>query len=171
MQLYLRISIIPLHIYPTVSQLVGKEEIMCQFPAIGVWVSMYPVHANSVLLNVISVRKLDIFPKLAGQIRTKQARDLQKCTKKTHYLAEKEELEEPVEHDSSYHLFTLQSNGQNPITVQVELNNILTEMEVDAGASVSLINMQAYLYDSIASKTPIQPLQKSEVKLKTYTGE
>ena len=26
-------------------------------------------------------------------------------------------------------------------------------------------------YDSIASKTHIQPLQKSEVKLKTYTGE
>ena len=55
----------------------GKEEIMCQFPAIGVWVSMYPVHANSTLLNAISVRKLDILPKLAGQIRTKQTRDLQ----------------------------------------------------------------------------------------------
>ena len=81
---------------------------------------------------------------------------------------EKEELEEPVEHDSSYHLFTPQSNGQNPITVQVELN-VLAKMEVDTGASVSLINKLTY--DSIASKTHIQPLQKSDVKLKTYTGE
>ena len=55
----------------------GKEEIMCLFPAISVWVCMHPVHANSVLLNVISVKKLDILPKLAGQIRTKQTRDLQ----------------------------------------------------------------------------------------------
>ena len=82
---------------------------------------------------------------------------------------EKEELEEPVEHDSSCHLFTLQSNGQNSITVQVELNNALTEMEVDTGASVSLINKLTY--DSITSKTHIQPLQKSEVKLETYTSE
>ena len=118
---------------------------MCQLPAIGVWVSMHPVHANAVLLNVISVRKLDILPKLVGQIRTKQTRDLQNhrnalrrlttCWKRRSYV------EEPVEHDSSYHLFTLQSNGQNPITVQFELNNVLTEMEVDTGASVLLISV------------------------------
>ena len=78
-------------------------------------------------------------------------------------------IEEPKEQDSSYHLFTLESNRQNPITVQVELNQVLTEMEVDIGSSLSLINKSTY--DSIASKNHIQPLQKSKVKLKTYTGE
>ena len=94
----------------------------------------------------------------------------QRHSNKTHHLAEEEEvIEEPKEQDSSYHLFTLESNGQNPITVQVELNQVLTEMEVDTGSSLSLINKSTY--DSIASKNHIQPLQKSKVKLKTYTGE
>ena len=94
----------------------------------------------------------------------------QRHSNKTHHLAEEEEvIEEPKEQDSSYHLFTLESNGQNPIIVQVELNQVLTEMEVDTGSSLSLINKSTY--DSIASKNHIQPLQKSKVKLKTYTGE
>ena len=42
-------------------------------------------------------------------------------------------------------------------------------MEVDTGASVSLI--KKHIYDSIASKSHTQPLQKSEVILKTYTDE
>ena len=45
-------------------------------------------------------------------------------TKKTHHLEETEE--ESEKRDSSYHLFTLESNGQNPITVQVELNQVPT---------------------------------------------
>ena len=73
------------------------------------------------------------------------------------------------EQDSSYQLFTLESNGQNPITVQVELNEVPTEMEVDTGSSLSLINKSTY--DLISSKNHIQVLQKSKVKLKTYTGE
>ena len=40
-------------------------------------------------------------------------------------------------------------------------------MEVDTGSSLSLINRSTY--DLIASH--IQVLQKSKVKLKTYTGE
>ena len=67
------------------------------------------------------------------------------------------------------YVFTLQSSDQNPITVQVELNQVPTEMELDTGASLSLINKSTY--DSIASQSQIQPLQKSDVKLKTYTGE
>ena len=37
------------------------------------------------------------------------------------------------------------------------------------GSSLSLINKSTC--DSIASKNSMQPLQKSKVKLKTYTGE
>ena len=85
-------------------------------------------------------------------------------TKKTHHLEETEE--ESEKRDSSYHLFTLESN---PITVQVELNQVSTKMEVDTGSSLSLINKSTY--DLIASKSHIQILQKSKVKLKTYTGE
>ena len=42
-------------------------------------------------------------------------------------------------------------------------------MEVDTGSSLSLINKSTY--DLIASKSHIQILRKSQVKLKTYTGE
>jgi len=72
----------------------------------------------------------------------------QRQTKRTHYMGEDEKSEEPVEHDSSYHLFTLQSIGQNPITTQMELNKVPIQMEVDTGATVSLINK--HTFDTIA---------------------
>ena len=110
---------------------------------------------------------------IAKACRSKKAQERQKSTKipqqtkKTLHMEEAEINSE--EQDSSYQLFTLESNGQNPITVQVELNEVPTEMEVDTGSSLSLINKSTY--DLIASKNQIQALQKSKVKLKTYTVE
>ena len=80
----------------------------------------------------------------------------QKQTKITHYMGEEENIKEPVEQDNSYHLFTLWSNGQNSITVKVELNNVPIETEVDTVqvhqchllTSISMIQSQAKLIPS-----------------------
>ena len=60
-QIYLRISTILPHTNPIVRL---QEVIVCQSLAIDVWVSIHPAHANFALLNVISVRKLDILLKV-----------------------------------------------------------------------------------------------------------
>ena len=49
---------------------------------------------------------------------------------------------------------------EEPYAVQVSLDGVLTEMEMDTGASLSVV-----------SKGPCFPLRKSTKKLKTYTGE
>ena len=55
-------------------------------------------------------------------------------------MGEESQSYEITKQDNFYYLFTLQSSDQNPITVQVELNKVPTEMELDTGASLSLIN-------------------------------
>jgi len=55
-------------------------------------------------------------------------------------VGEESQSYEITKQDNFYYLFTLQSSDQNPITVQVELNKVPTEMELDTGASLSLIN-------------------------------
>jgi len=81
-------------------------------------------------------------------------------------MEKESQSDEPMEQDNSYPLFTLQSSDQNPITVQVELNKLPSEMELDTGVSFSFISKSTY--DSIANQIP---LQKSNVKLTTYTDE
>ena len=56
-----------------------------------------------------------------------------------------------------------------PITVNVEINSIPLNMEVDTGASASLISMATYKSMWLTSQPP--PLKQTDVKLRTYTGE
>ena len=77
--------------------------------------------------------------------------------------------QETSDQERSYDLFTLQASGRNPITVQVDLNQVPTEMEVDTGASISLTSKDTY--EVISKQSQIESLQKTGVKLKTYTGE
>ena len=58
----------------------------------------------------------------------------------------------------------------DPILLDVLINDIPVQMEMDTGASVSVISNSTYL--SISSKNPLGSLrQHSQLKLKTYTGE
>jgi len=50
----------------------------------------------------------------------------------------------PTAEDVSYDLFTLQDNTHDPITMQLEINQVLLTMEVDTGAPLTLINKAAY---------------------------
>ena len=109
-QIYLRISTMLPHTNPIVRLQEGNEEIVCQSLAIDVWVSIHPAHANFALLNVISIRKLDILLKLVHRSNKDKTSHKytrpQKQTKRTHYMGEEENVEEHVEKDSSYHLST-----------------------------------------------------------------
>ena len=70
----------------------------------------------------------------------------------------------------SYGMFQLTDKPTcDPILLDVLINDIPVQMEMDAGASVSVISNSTYL--SISSKNPLGSLQHSQLKLKTYTGE
>jgi len=89
-----------------------------------------------------------------------------KQTKATHYVDDMQDTTEPV--DNSYDLFTLSSRGQEPILVSVTLNQTPVQMELDTGASLSLLNKPTF--DVITSNTHTT-LKATDVHLKTYTGE
>jgi len=86
--------------------------------------------------------------------------------KSNHYVEEDDVITAASGHNrdshSSHDLFTVESNSPNHIIVQVNLNHVPVEMEVDTGASLSLITN-----DRICSRSHTQALQKTDVHLKT----
>ena len=70
-----------------------------------------------------------------------------------------------VSQERTYTMFALQSKVQ-PIKVQVQLNSCEITMEVDTGASLTLLSESTY--SQIATNQELKP---TTVKLSTYTGE
>ena len=64
-------------------------------------------------------------------------------------------------------LFLLQRKNSEPVMVEVLLNGRLVRMEVDTGAAVTVMNRPSFA----RVKKNEQKLQRSDVKLQTYTGE
>ena len=64
-------------------------------------------------------------------------------------------------------LFVLQRSSSDPVMVEVQLNGRAVRMEVDTGAAVSVMSLSCF--ERVRGSG--QKLQKSELKLKTYTGE
>ena len=69
-----------------------------------------------------------------------------------------------------YSLFTVRNPSHEPMQVELTMNGVPVSMELDTGAAVSLINSSTYKRIAQASQVQ-QPLLKSKVTLKTYTGE
>ena len=63
-------------------------------------------------------------------------------------------------------LFLLQRKNSEPVMVEVLLNGRLVCMEVDTGAAVTVMNRPSY---ARVKKNKLK-LQRSDVKLQTYTG-
>ena len=70
-----------------------------------------------------------------------------------------------VSQERTYTMFALRSKVQ-PIKVQVQLNSCEITMEVDTGASLTLLNESTY--SRIATNQELKP---TTVKKSTYTGE
>ena len=71
--------------------------------------------------------------------------------------------------DEFYNLFAIGSQSATPIQVEVTINQKPLTMELDTGASYSLIS--EHTYQSIWPEKDGPVLQESSVKLHTYTGE
>lgn len=92
----------------------------------------------------------------------------------TNYVEHKERQEQSddsvlsQEDDSSYSLFSLSSSSQSsdPYTVTLGINGLDILMEIDTGASLSVIT-----FDKLCSAEEPVTLEKSSVILKTYSGE
>ena len=88
-------------------------------------------------------------------------------TRKANYV-----MTNPNEHeqatptdDPTYNLFTVAGSGQDSILMEVTINGTPVQMELDTGASLSLLSKSTY------EQIPSLQLQPTDVQLKTYTGE
>ena len=82
--------------------------------------------------------------------------------KGTHHVTEEGEAPE-------YTLYHIPSTSSRPLLVIVTLDNAETQMEVDTGATLSIISMTTY--KQLWSRQQAPRLRASNATLKTYTGE
>ena len=87
--------------------------------------------------------------------------------RKTYYVEEEEDQE--TAGDGTYSLFAVRNQACDPILRDVCINQVPIKMELDTGAAVSVITQRTY--QKIAQQNRIQPLQHSDLKLKSYSGE
>ena len=66
-------------------------------------------------------------------------------------------------------MFPVHTTSCQPILLDVNINGIHVDMEIDTGASLSILSEKTN--QDIAQQTDISPLEESQVTLKTYTGE
>ena len=90
-------------------------------------------------------------------------------SRQTHLLTENRDTESDGSPDGSYDLFHLGSAKTQPISITLFINGARTEMEVDTGASASIISEVMYHKLWPCSQAP--PLQLSTANLRTYSGE
>ena len=72
------------------------------------------------------------------------------------------------ESDSPYTMFNARNSSVEPIIINVVINGVPISMELDTGASLSVISESTH--DQI-NKVSLTPIVKSTVELKTYLGE
>ena len=86
--------------------------------------------------------------------------------KRNNYVEENAASQE----DDAYTLFTLRNQGSAPIYKDVCVNGVyVVEMELDTGAAVTVIMQETY--QKIAQQSYMAPLQSSDLRLKSYSGE
>ena len=85
-------------------------------------------------------------------------------TRPTHIVAESQEIDPP-----EYPMYSFHSSESQPLAVELQIQNVPVRMEVDTGASLSIMSHQ--MYSSTWSKECLPPLKPTEAKLRTYTGE
>ena len=117
-------------------------------------------------------KKVGHIAKACQTIQPLQRLGQRQPTRRAHYIADTSEPEPDKQTstsaDSSYNLFTVTGSGQNPIIMDVTLNQTPIKMELDTGASLSLINK--HTFDVITDHSHTD-LRTTDVHLKTYTGE
>ena len=93
-------------------------------------------------------------------------RDKQKTFQNSNHVLEEESNESS---DDLFHIYKNTNGKSKSLVVKVNLNGHLVELEVDTGASLTVISSRAF--DIIKSGLEQVERSKSNVKLKTYSGE
>ena len=104
---------------------------------------------------------------LAKVCRSKRPTQNQAGSRTTHQIAADDDCVSDT--SESYELFNLQETRTKALVVTVKLNNSTLDMELDTGASLSIISEKT-LY-SLWSTQARPKLETSSVKLHTYTKE
>ncbi|XP_065915317.1 uncharacterized protein [Dysidea avara] len=89
-------------------------------------------------------------------------------SQKTHSVVATETAENDTD-ASAYTLFNVSSSPSKPYVVTVQINGAELPMEVDTGASLTLIGKSTF--DKLWEAQAAPPLQSTNNKLRTYTGE
>ena len=85
----------------------------------------------------------------------------------TKWVNAEDKEEDTIEDPEHLPLYTMKEHrSSSPIKISLQINNQPLQMEVDTGAAVSLISQRTY--QEYLSQIP---LEKSDILLKTYTGE
>ena len=72
-------------------------------------------------------------------------------------------------HTESYTIYSIQYKRIKPIKVTLHLNQIPVDMELDTGASLSIINYSTF--NKLQKNDKRLSLKPTQVKVRTYTGE
>ncbi len=126
-------------------------------------VTISPQHVDLGNLFVISARsKGGTLP----ACRSKKPAD-QGNTRHSHHV---DNQFEDSESEGEYTMYNItHKNGEDPICIDLSMNGTNVMMELDTGSGLTIINEQ--VHSTIAPPNQLNPLQKSNVVLKTYTGE
>ena len=92
----------------------------------------------------------------------------QRKSQGTHHLAEPSEPPEPEQPPADYSMFQLSGNN-DPLLVTMTVNDKELTMEIDTGASLSVISEATYLSTWPEDVRPT--LKPSDTRLRTYSGE
>ena len=104
--------------------------------------------------------------------KKKQQRQVEQAKQgeSTKFVGTSADGDEQLDQDNAYEVLnTIRNPGQEPIYMNISLNDVSVQMELDTGASVSVINKATY--DRINVNGSLPPLQAPQVLLKSYTGE
>ena len=103
-----------------------------------------------------------------GHISRKCQKPRERDNRKTYsnHVLEEENYENC---DDLFHIYQNTSEKSKPLLVKVNLNGHLVDLEVDTGASLTVINSKTF--DIIKSGLEQIEISESNVKFKTYSGE
>ena len=124
--------------------------------------STSPRSADLRTRSVTFVTRKDTYPKFAVRRHGVNKVNVRATPHGTNSVAEPDEVEYP--------LHALTTGKNHPLTVKVKINNADLQMEVDTGATLSIISKKTY--ERLWPTQKLAPLLKfSHATLKTYTGE
>nr|XP_055046280.1 LOW QUALITY PROTEIN: uncharacterized protein K02A2.6-like [Misgurnus anguillicaudatus] len=99
-----------------------------------------------------------------NKVKTNPSKAARKFKPAAHHLIDTEQ-----EESCTYSMFNLQDARTEPLFATIQINGASLRMEIDTGASASLISEETYEKLWPTAQSPA--LSKSSIKLRTYTGE